>query len=512
MQFTYTAKSNSGDIQSGYIDADDVDQAKRALREKSLFPIDVRQQGARSTWARFTGRTPKSALRKRDLLSVTTQLAIMTKSGVDLASAFESLANQSSNERVRKVLGRIHEDVTGGKAVSEAMRAQSEVFGDAYVASVAAGEAAGRLPDVLGRLAELQRSEIRNRATIRTLMAYPILLATISSTVVTGLVLFVLPRFQKIFDQFEVPLPAVTQVLVAISDVLRHFVWIWVPLVIAAIVGLIVSRYTAAGRRRWDGALLNTIVIRDITRAFYIGRTFRLLGLMIESGVPLLEGLKLTRNAIRNSLYQDLFKNLEEAILNGRGLASSLIKAGFVPPVAAEMVLTAERTGTLGMVTELMGAHYEEEGETRLRELATMLEPLIIVVMGVIVATIVISVMMPMFDIATLRIDKFGTPDQIQRKGNAMTRIQPGSHAPRRSLRYALSAAALLGAGMFIGSNVTLPSIAWGQIVTTPQPQHMLSGGQQSVPILKDISATLKEIDGRLSRMEGLAKQLSNKH
>ena len=148
--------------------------------------------------------------------------------------------------------------------------------------------------------------------------------------------------------------------------------------------------------------MLNTIVIRDITRAFYIGRTFRLLGLMIESGVPLLEGLQLTRNAVRNSLYRELFDDLEESILNGRGLASSLIKAGFVPPVAAEMVLTAERTGTLGMVTELMGEHYEEEGETKLRELATMLEPLIIVAMGVIVATIVMAVMLPMFDIATL--------------------------------------------------------------------------------------------------------------
>jgi type II secretory pathway component PulF len=402
MQFTYTAKSNAGEIQTGHIDAESVDDAKRALREKQLFPIDVRQQGAGSRWGFFSGRTDKTAMRKRDLLTVTTQLAIMTKSGVDLASAFESLANQSSNERVRKVLGRIHEDVTGGKAVSEAMRAQCEVFGDAYVASVAAGEAAGQLPEVLGRLADLQRSELRNRATIRTLLAYPILLATISSAVVTGLVLFVLPRFEKIFAQFEVPLPAVTQVLVAISGVFRNFTWIWVPLVVAAIAGIVTSRYTASGRRWWDGAMLNTVLIRDITRAFYIGRTFRLLGLMIESGVPLLEGLKLTRGAVRNSLYRDLFKELEDAILNGRGLASSLIKAGFVPPVAAEMVLTAERTGTLGMVTELMGAHYEEEGETRLRELATMLEPMIIVTMGVIVATIVISVMLPMFDIATL--------------------------------------------------------------------------------------------------------------
>jgi type II secretory pathway component PulF len=402
MQFTYTAKSSSGDIQIGQIDAADVDQAKRALREKSLFPIDIRQKGARSRWAFLTGRGNQTAMRKRDLLTVTTQLAIMTKSGVDLASAFESLAQQSSNEQVRTVLARVHEDVTGGKAVSEAMRAQVDVFGDAYVASVAAGEAAGQLPKVLGRLADLERSEIRNRATIRTLLAYPILLATISSLVVTGLVVFVLPRFQKIFEQFEVPLPVVTQVLVAFSDTLRQFTWIWVPLVVAAIGGVITSRYTVSGRRWWDGAMLNTIVIRDITRAFYIGRTFRLLGLMIESGVPLLEGLQLTRNAVRNSLYRELFKELEDAILNGRGLASSLIKAGFVPPVAAEMVLTAERTGTLGMVTELMGAHYEEEGETRLRELATMLEPLIIVTMGVIVATIVVAVMMPMFDIANL--------------------------------------------------------------------------------------------------------------
>lgn len=401
MQFTYTAKSNAGDIQTGQIDADNVDQAKRALREKSLFPIDIRQKGSKSSLP-FFGRRDQVAFRKRDLLTVTTQLAIMTKSGVDLASAFESLAQQSSNEHIRKVLTRIHEDVTGGKSVSEAMRLQADVFGDAYVASVAAGEAAGQLPEVLGRLASMQRTEIRNRATIRTLLAYPILLATVSSAVVSGLVIFVLPRFQEIFEQFEVPLPAVTQVLVAVSDVVRHFTWIWVPLVLLAIAGVVASRVTASGRRWWDRALLNTIIIRDITRAFYIGRTFRLLGLMIESGVPLLEGLQLTRNAVRNALYRELFKELEDAILNGRGLASSLIKAGFVPAVAAEMVLTAERTGTLGMVTELMGAHYEEEGETRLRELATMLEPAIIVTMGVIVATIVIAVMLPMFDIANL--------------------------------------------------------------------------------------------------------------
>jgi type II secretory pathway component PulF len=243
---------------------------------------------------------------------------------------------------------------------------------------------------------------MRVRATIRTLLAYPVLLAGVSTMVVIGLVTFVLPKFVDIFGQFEIELPVITKAVVSLSDFMRTYVWIWVPGLIAMVIFLMASRRAEWGRKWWDSAMLNVLVIREITRAFYVGRTFRLLGLMIESGVPLLEGLRLTRNSVKNSLYQKLFDDLEEAILNGRGLANSLINAGFVPSVAAEMVLTAERTGTLGMVTELMGEHYEEEGESKLRELATILEPLIIVVMGVVVATIVMSVMLPMFDIATI--------------------------------------------------------------------------------------------------------------
>jgi type II secretory pathway component PulF len=402
MQYVYTAKSKLGDIQSGHISAADVEAAKRALREQSLFPIDIHAKSAQSPFKALLGSREKAALSKRDLLSVTTQLAIMTRSGVDLASAFQSLSQQCSNPTLRNILGQIHKDVTGGKSISDAMFAQAAVFGDAYVASVAAGEAAGKLPEVLGRLAQFQRSEMRVRATIRTLLAYPLLLTSVSMLVVIGLVTFVLPKFVDIFAQFDVALPLITRIIVAMSEVIRRHILIIAPLVMGSIIGLLVSRNVESGRRKWDYAMLNVPVLRDITRAFYIGRTFRLLGLMIESGVPLLEGLKLTRNSVRNVLYHRLFDDLEESILNGRGLAASLITAGFVPAVAAEMILTAERTGTLGMVTELMGEHYEEEGESKLRELATLLEPLIIVVMGVIVATIVMSVMLPMFDIATM--------------------------------------------------------------------------------------------------------------
>jgi type II secretory pathway component PulF len=402
MQFAYTAKTNAGEIQTGQMTAADVEGVKRALREQNLFLIDVQQGSGESVWTSLFESRERAKISKRDLLSITTQLAIMTRSGVDLASAFESLSQQCRHIQLRTVLASVHKDLTGGKSVSDSMRAQTAVFGEAYVASVAAGEAAGKVPEVLSRLAQLQRTEIRIRGTIRTLLAYPILLTGVSSLVVLGLVGFVLPQFEGIFTQFDLQLPALTQWVVAASGVMREHAWLWMPILVAAFVAVIVSRRLESGRRWWDSAMLNTVVIRDITRAFYIGRTFRLLGLMIESGVPLLEGLRLTRNAVRNSLYRDLFNDLEDAILNGRGLASSLIAAGFVPPVAAEMVLTAERTGTLATVTQLMGEHYEEEGETKLRELATMLEPIIIVVMGVVVATLVLAVMLPMFDIATL--------------------------------------------------------------------------------------------------------------
>jgi type II secretory pathway component PulF len=150
-----------------------------------------------------------------------------------------------------------------------------------------------------------------------------------------------------------------------------------------------------------DRFLLNMVLVRNVTQALLIGRAFRLLGTMIESGVPLQTGLRLTRSSFKNSLLQGLFKKLEDDVVNGRGLSTSLFSCSFVPSTAAQMVATAERTGTLATVTQQIGEHYEEEGESRLRELAGVLEPLMILGMGVLVALVVMSVMLPIFDFAT---------------------------------------------------------------------------------------------------------------
>jgi type II secretory pathway component PulF len=169
-----------------------------------------------------------------------------------------------------------------------------------------------------------------------------------------------------------------------------------------AVVGAAVFIKSDTGRRHWDRFILSVQILRDVTQSLVIGRTFRLLGTMLDSGVPLMDSLRLVRSSIRNSLVRETFMAVEDDVMNGRGIANSLSQAAVVPATAAEMVATAERTGSLGMVAQLIGEYFEEDGESRLRTLLAILEPAIIVVMGGIIAVVVLSIMLPMFDLATL--------------------------------------------------------------------------------------------------------------
>jgi type II secretory pathway component PulF len=338
---------------------------------------------------------------KRDQADLTSRLAMMLRSGKDVAGALELLSRQTRRPALGEVLQNIHQEVLDGKSFSQALRQYESVFGGTYVAMIGAGEASGRMADVLAQLADMQRTELKRRSTIRTMLAYPVLLTSVSGLVIMGLVLFVLPTFASIFKQYETPLPCVTRILVAVSLELRVHWWLWGPLAVGTLTGAVLFLRSETGRNCWDRTLLKAPILRDVTQALLAGRTCRLLGMMLQSGVPLLETLALARAAVRNSLYHELFVRLEYDVTNGRGLGEALLSADFMPPSAAEMVETAEETGNLGGVTQLLGEHFEEEGENRLRELVAILEPAVTVAMGVVVAMIVLAVMLPMLDLTT---------------------------------------------------------------------------------------------------------------
>lgn len=341
-------------------------------------------------------------VRQQDVADITAQLAIMTRSGLDIASAVGSLARQCTRPALAEMLEQVRDDVLGGVSFSVALRRHPQAFDEAYVATVGAGEATGRMPEIFAQLAELKRSELKLSRTLRSLLIYPALLAGVSLVVIASLVLFVLPQFAGIFDQYDTPLPVLTQALLGVADELTVRWWLWLPIVGGAIGGGVFARFTESGRRFYDHLLMTGVGIGEVSQKISAGRMCRLLGLMIESGVPLLEALQLVGKSMKNLVYQDLLKQLVEEVTNGRGLATTLEESEVFPPSAAEMIGTAERTGKMGEVLRMVGSYFEEEGEASARTVVSALEPLITVGMGAIVAVVVLAVMLPVFDLATV--------------------------------------------------------------------------------------------------------------
>lgn len=341
-------------------------------------------------------------VRLQDLSEFTAQLSIMVRSGIDAATALGSLASQCKRPALAQVLKSVYQSVMAGTPLSESLKRHPQAFDAAFVATVAAGEASGSLADVLIQLAEIQRAELRNRRTMRALMTYPILLLVVSISVITGLVVFVLPRFAGIFEQYEVALPIVTQMLISIADELQARWWLYGPLCAAATVGVLIWRKTKGGRETLDSLWVHGVVIRDITRSRVTGRICRLMGMMLSNGVPILESLRLTRKAIENSLYCNLLVRVEDAVINGRNMASVLIETEIVPQSARDMLITAEATGNVAEVSKLLGEYYEEDAEARMRQLVGLVEPALTVGMGVIVAIVVLAVMLPVFDLSSV--------------------------------------------------------------------------------------------------------------
>jgi type II secretory pathway component PulF len=403
MRFQYSAKTASGQTSAGVLDAATLAEARRQLRAQGLYVMSVAAEVAGA--ARVRPRAARSAsrrVRKTDLLMLTSQLAIMCQSGIDLAEALHNVSRQVTNPTLRTALESICHDVEDGKSASTAFQRHESIFGSAYIAAIEAGEVSGTISQVFERLADLLRNEVRLRNTLASILVYPIILVGVGLTVVAAMLFFVLPQFAKVFRDLGSPAPPLTQFLLDSAQQVRdHAVYVLLACGAAAFV-LARAWSTEAAQTLRHRAVLNTAVIRDATRSLLTGRAFRLMGTVLQTGIPLLDAIRLCRSSVTNRLYRRLFDTLEQEVLNGGGMSRALAQTPFVPAGAAEMVATAERTGRLGPIMQLVGEFYEDDGEQRLRRLVKLLEPAIIVGMGAVVALVVLAVMLPLLDISTV--------------------------------------------------------------------------------------------------------------
>lgn len=369
------------------------------LNNLAALGIDGERPASPGWWNKLSSG---SGVPAQERVNFTSQVAMMTAAGVSVSGALKSVIRQCQRPAFRRILEAIQEDVMSGSSLSAALKKHPKLFDGAYVATVAAGEASGQMQEVLKQLADLQRSELRLKRTIRGMLVYPALLTLVSFSVIMTLVIFVLPRFATIFEQYEIALPLVTQLLMGTAEELHSRWWLWLPLAGLGVGGMVAARTTTAGRELVDRFMLRTPGLRKVTQTLIGARACRLLGLLITSGVPLVDCLRLLREAISNSLFHQLTHQLEDAVTNGGSLSEALEHNEVLPLSASEMIATAEKTGRLGEVSLMMGSHYEEEGQALARQMVSVIEPLVTIVMGGVVAVVVLAVMLPVFDIATL--------------------------------------------------------------------------------------------------------------
>lgn len=348
-----------------------------------------------------TGLAAYRPVSSSKVLLTANQLAVMTQNGIEIAEALDSVATSCLDPRLKASMQRISEAVSGGSSLSAAVASYGVFFPPTLAPMLSAAEATGEVPQTLNKICARMRGEMQMRGTIVGAMIYPFILIGASLVVMSALIIGVLPQFSKVFVSIGKPIPPSTAALLSFGSFCRES---W-PLILIGLLGggitLFMLRRSPIILRPIAKFLMYGPMIRGAYRPLQAGRNFRTLAAIIGGGVPLLQAVQLTRRTTRDLYWMDLLDSVEQDLIDGRRVNESFREADFLPPEAAQMVITAEKTGRVAEVLEDIGQFYEEEAARRIKRLITAFEPVIILCMGVVVAGIVMSVMLPLLDVST---------------------------------------------------------------------------------------------------------------
>ncbi len=402
--FEYRALTAAGKAVQGLREADSPKSLRTTLRRDGVFLTEVLGEKQAKAQARevnvrrwFLGRVSA-----QNLAITTRQLAVLVHAGIPLVEALTALVEQVEHEKLKRILGEVKQRVNEGASLADSLAAHPRVFGDLYVNMIRAGETSGALEIVLVRLADFTESQARLRSKILGTMAYPAAMMIIGSIVLGVLFTFVIPKVTKIFEDTKATLPWMTRFLIAFTSVLSHWWWALLLLVAGAVYGFIHWKRTPAGKARWHRAVLRMPVFGRLARTIAIGRFARTLSTLLKSGVPLLTSMDIVKNVVGNVRLSEVIEQARDAIREGESIAAPLKRSGEFPPLVHHMVAIGERSGALEEMLSNVATAYEDQVETTVNALTSLLEPVMILVMGGSVAFIVFSVLMPILQINTL--------------------------------------------------------------------------------------------------------------
>jgi type IV pilus assembly protein PilC len=388
--FTYTARSFAGEMRTATLEASSRDDVIAQLRRQRLNVVKIDEA---------TPKKPKRGhIKMRDIVILTRQFSTMINAGLPLVQAMTILAEQSQNKTLSEIMRKVVFDVESGNTVSDALAKHPQAFSNLYVNMVAAGEAGGILDTILMRLATFME---KNDALIRKVkgaMIYPGVIMTVAAIAVTVLLIFVIPVFENLFASAGLALPLPTRIVMGASRFLKGY-WYVVLGVIGASVFLL-KRYhaTSNGKLKIDRFMLRVPVLGDVLRKSAVSRFTRTLGTLVSSGVSILDGLEITAKTAGNRVVQDAIMESRSSIAGGDTIAAPLKKSGVFPPMVISMISVGEQTGGLDEMLAKIADFYDEEVDAAVSNLLSLLEPVMIVFLGVVVGGMVVSMYLPIFD------------------------------------------------------------------------------------------------------------------
>ncbi len=404
-QYRYQTRNNSGQVQSGVVVADTISTAAQILRNQGVHVLSVNPMGAEETrakWAAKFAELNAGRPRASHVLDFTTQLAVMLRAGINLRAALEGIGDQTTHAGFKKVINSLKADVESGKQFSQALQKYPKLFGPLYIHMVRASEMAGNFSQMLDRIAGYIGQEIETRKMVIGAAIYPGVIGTMAVAVTVFLLTFVLPKFKSVFQGKEDALPWATTFLLGLSDVIVER---W-PFIIGALFAIAGGFYafarTEVGSFWIDKSKLSIPIMRGMFRSLYISRSLQTMGQLVNAGVPMLDVLQITGDVSGNRLYERLWMSVQASVKTGKKISGMLFKSKLLPQAVVQMISAGEESGKLGEVLDEISAYYAKQLKEQIRAVTSMIEPIMIVLMGSVVGFIAMAIILPIFKMSQI--------------------------------------------------------------------------------------------------------------
>jgi len=391
--YTYTAKSQPHKIIQGQIEAESEQDAVNKVTRMGYFPLSVSNESL------FLDRRYFKKISGKDMLLFTSQLSSLIDSGVNIVNALNIIHNQSGNRYLRAILADLTDRIKDGESLSGSLAAHPDLFSHLYSAMIGAGEASGNLKYALQRLADFYRKEEELKESLRASLTYPVFVLIVGILTVLTLLTFVIPRLVAMFEDMGQALPLPTLMLINASDFLRHYWWFIFSVIFIFVFLLRRIRSHPQGRILWDKFKLNSVALGPIVLKTEISRLTRTLSLLLSSGISITPALGISEAVLNNSVLKSEAKALEERIKNGSSLSAAMKDSKFFTDFVINVVNIGEEAGSLEKALMRVADNYEKEIDATLKKLMRLLEPIIILFMGLAVGFIVLSMLLPIFQI-----------------------------------------------------------------------------------------------------------------